>query len=331
LALMTLRILGHAPLRSIIIDDILHLGLGKRVLGMYFSNPVGLAAGFDKNGVAIRGIETLGFGFTTVGTVVPRRQKGNPRPRIFRLEEDRAIINRLGFNSDGAPAVATRFKKYGKVGIPVFISIGKNKDTPDEKAVDDYVACIEELHPYADAFECNVSSPNTPGLRDLQQNRPLLHLCRTLQDTLERIAQETKTKKKPLLLKVAPDLTDEQFMDILAVIQQAGVDGLIVCNTTTKRPPSLISKHKDETGGLSAPDNFMVAYKFTNLAHRTLPDLPIITVSGITSAERAQKAMDVGASLVQLFAPMIYDGPLIAWKICRDLRKLRDRCYGYST
>lgn len=324
IGIIALRFAGHQSLRQIITKHTHVPYLSTRVFGIEFPNPVGIAAGFDKNGVALQGLATLGFGFITIGTITPLPQPGNPRPRVFRLVEDHGIINRYGFNSQGAVAVAENLKKCGKIGVPIFISIGKNKNTPNENAVDDYMKCIDFLHPYADAFECCVSSPNTPGIRDLQQREPLFQLCFALQSRLAKIADITGNKKKPLLLKVAPDLTNQQFDDILDVVSACKIEGLIVCNTTLARPDSLQSTHKQETGGLSGTHHVFERMLFlVRYAHKKYPDLPIIAVGGIKNSENAQQALNAGASLVQILTGMIYSGPFIARDINRGIRKQR--------
>ena len=225
-------------------------GLERTLFGIRFPNPVGLAAGFDKNARCAFGVEALGFGFTEVGTIVPLPQEGNAKPRLFRLEEDHAVINRYGFNSLGAAEAFYNLSGVvPRLRIPLGINVGKNKNTKDEDAWRDYCRCIEFLYPVGDYFVANVSSPNTPGLRDLQRREPLSSLIKAIKSKMRERAGSSKMK--PLLVKISPDLTPAEREDIAAVVTECEVDGIIDGNTTLKRPDNLASVHRGETGGLS--------------------------------------------------------------------------------
>lgn len=286
------------------------------LFGITFPNPVGIAAGFDKHAVALRGLQSLGFGFVEVGTVVPLPQPGNPRPRLFRLTEDEALINRMGFNSEGAEVLAKRIAQYGTLRIPVGVNIGKNKDTPLEHAADDYEKCIEVLYPHADYFTINVSSPNTKDLRQLQERERLTELLSRLQEKM-RACAKGKTPK-PMLLKIAPDLSLPQLDDILSVAESR-VQGLVICNTTLERPPYLRSRHRAEIGGLSGKPLQTRALELVRYAHTRLPSMPIIGVGGIFTPHDALAMLDAGASLIQLYTGFVFEGPLLPYRINRAL------------
>ena len=277
--------------------------LEREVFGLKFKNPVGLAAGFDKDAKLYKELSGLGFGFVEIGTLTPKPQSGNPKKRLFRLKEDQAIINRMGFNNEGVVAAVERLKKNnGEVLIGG--NIGKNKVTPNEHAVEDYKICFEALFPYVDYFVVNVSSPNTPNLRALQDKEPLTYLL----NTLKQLNAEKPTQK-PILLKIAPDLTDSQLLDIIEIVQQTKIDGVIATNTTISRE-GLQSENKGETGGLSGkPLTSRSTEVIRFLAEKSNHSFPIIGVGGIHSAKDALEKLEAGASLVQLYTGFIYEGP----------------------
>jgi len=283
--------------------------LKRQVFGLTFKNPVGLAAGFDKNAEMIAEMTNLGFGFVEVGTVTPLPQPGNDKPRMFRLPADSALINRMGFNNHGVDVVAQRIKawrnsKHADSGLIIGGNIGKNKITPNENAVDDYIKCFDRLHEVVDYFVVNVSSPNTPGLRALQEKEPLKNILNTLQ---QRNLKNTVVR--PILLKIAPDLTNEQLDDIVGIVTETGIAGVIATNTTISRD-GLTSPHKNETGGLSGkPLTIRSTEVIKYLADKSKGAFPIIGVGGIHSPEDAQDKLAAGALLVQLYTGFIYEGP----------------------
>ena len=286
--------------------------LEREVFGLKFKNPVGLAAGFDKDAKMFNELSDLGFGFIEIGTLTPKPQDGNPKKRLFRLKEDSAIINRMGFNNGGVEAAVERLKKNNNVLIGG--NIGKNKVTPNEEAVKDYIICFEKLFPYVDYFVVNVSSPNTPNLRALQEKEPLTKLLSELQELNSK-----KVKQKPILLKIAPDLTDEQLLDIIDIVRDTKIAGVIATNTTLSRK-NLISENKKETGGLSGKP---LAKRSTEvirfLSEKSGKAFPIIGVGGIHSAEDALEKLEAGASLIQLYTGFIYEGPQLIHDINQKL------------
>ena len=285
--------------------------LAREVFGLKFPNPIGMAAGFDKNARAIDGLLGLGFGFVEVGTVTPRPQIGNPKPRLFRLTEDNAIINRLGFNNDGIDKFLENFRKHKKDGI-IGINIGANKDSKD--MVQDYMVLIEQASELADYITINVSSPNTPGLRDLQKKEAMLGL-------LARIKKihDAQKRRPPLVVKIAPDLEDDEITAIAEVALELGIDGLIATNTTIARP-ELHSANKTETGGLSGkPLTKRSTEVIHKLKHATHGKLPIIAVGGIFTADDVKEKLNAGASLVQIYTSLIYEGPGLVNKIKKEL------------
>lgn len=290
--------------------------LEREVFGIKFKNPVGLAAGFDKNGEYIAALSDLGFGFIEVGTVTPLPQPGNEKPRMFRLKEDEAIINRMGFNNKGVDVMAERLRvlKAQAPGIVIGGNIGKNKVTPNEKAVNDYIICFDKLFTVVDYFVVNVSSPNTPGLRELQEKEPLKALLNTLQQ------RNLKNNiSRPILLKIAPDLTNDQLDDIVEIVQDTGIAGVIATNTTIDRA-GLHHENKAEMGGLSGrPLTQRSTEVIRYLAQKSNHSFPIIGVGGIHSAKDAKDKMDAGASLVQLYTGFIYEGPDLIKRICKEL------------
>ena len=276
--------------------------LEREVFGLKFKNPVGLAAGFDKDAKLFSELSDLGFGFIEIGTLTPRPQPGNDKKRLFRLKEDSAIINRMGFNNGGVDEAVERLKKNKNVLIGG--NIGKNKVTPNEEAVNDYKICFEKLFPYVDYFVVNVSSPNTPNLRALQEKEPLTKLLGELQKL-----NFEKPKPKPLLLKIAPDLTDEQLLDIIDIVKETQIAGVIATNTTLSRE-NLISENKSETGGLSGkPLTKRSTEVIRFLSDKSGKAFPIIGVGGIHTAQDAIEKLEAGASLVQLYTGFIYEGP----------------------
>jgi dihydroorotate dehydrogenase len=286
--------------------------LGIRVAGLDFPNPVGLAAGFDKDAEVYAQMLGLGFGFVEVGTLTPRAQEGNPKPRLFRLAEDQAVINRLGFNNRGQAAAADRLARRKRGGI-VGINIGANKDSADRIA--DYVAGARAMAGYADYLTVNISSPNTPGLRALQDKG-------ALDELLQAVVAERGEGGPPIFLKVAPDLTPQDIDDVSAVALDRKVDALIVSNTTISRPP-LRSKHSAETGGLSgAPLRVLALERLRDFRRSTGGGLPLIAAGGVASGADAWARIRAGASLVQLYSALVYHGPGLVRRITRELRAL---------
>lgn len=277
-------------------------GLEREVFGLKFKNPVGLAAGFDKDAKLYNELNGLGFGFIEIGTVTPKSQAGNEKKRLFRLRGDEAIINRMGFNNEGVAQMVNRLKSNKNVLIGG--NIGKNKLTPNTEAVEDYKICFEALFDYVNYFVVNVSSPNTPNLRELQDKEPLTNLLNTLQKL-----NKAKSKCKPILLKIAPDLTDAQLLDIIEIIEETQIAGVIATNTTISRE-GLQSKNKDEKGGLSGkPLKNRATEVIRFLSEKSNKAFPIIGVGGIHSAQDAMEKFEAGASLVQIYTGFIYEGP----------------------
>ncbi|MCC6460982.1 MAG: quinone-dependent dihydroorotate dehydrogenase [Saprospiraceae bacterium] len=297
--------------------------LERQLLGLHFPNPVGLAAGFDKDGKHIEGLACLGFGFIELGTVTPLPQDGNPQPRLFRLPADQALINRMGFNNEGLDALAGRLQRLRAKKMPGNIlvggNIGKNKLTPNEEAESDYLRCFEALFPYVDYFVVNVSSPNTPGLRALQEKEPLTRLLLRLQEKNRAQAQP-----KPLLLKIAPDLSDSQLDDIAAIVADTGLSGLIATNTTIAREGLATPAAAVEAigaGGLSgAPVRARATQVIRHLRQKLGPEPVIIGVGGIDSAEAALEKLAAGANLVQVYSGLVYEGPGLVRSILGAMR-----------
>lgn len=292
--------------------------LSREVLGLRFPNPLGIGAGFDKNGTYIEGLATLGFGCIEIGSVTPKPQSGNPKPRLFRLRQSHALINRMGFNNDGCTAIAQRLQKYQQRDFILGANIGKNKDTPNENAVDDYVICFDALHPYVDYFVINVSSPNTPGLRALQEREPLKHILQTI-----LMRNQTLPKRKPVLLKIAPDLNHAQLDDIVSLVTEIQLDGLVVSNTTLARDGLKEDPKEIEAignGGLSgAPIRSRALEMLKYLKARLPKDVVLIGVGGIDSAESAKERIDAGATLIQIYTGFIYEGPGLVRSILKVL------------
>ncbi len=290
-------------------------GLEREVFGLKFKNPVGLAAGFDKNASLYNELADFGFGFIEIGTLTPKPQEGNPKKRLFRLKEDQAIINRMGFNNKGVFDAVDRLKKKHQVLIGG--NIGKNKDTPNQDAVKDYLLCFDALFDYVDYFVVNVSSPNTPGLRELQEKEPLTDLLKQLKKENSKYAQKGNCPEKPILLKIAPDLTDSQLMDIISIVDQTEIAGVIATNTTIVRNGLKSSCFLiEEKGGLSGKpltDRSTEVIRF--LAEKSNKSFPIIGVGGIHSPEDALEKLDAGADLIQLWTGFVYEGPALVKKI----------------
>lgn len=336
------------------------VGLERRVFGLRYSNPVGLGAGFDKNALYLRELAALGFGFVEIGTVTPLAQAGNEQPRLFRLPEDQALINRMGFNNDGAEVIAARLREWrkgcaaaaGKRGPSRLIvggNIGKNKATPNEAAWKDYEFCFRALYPWVDYFVVNVSSPNTPGLRELQEKESLRRILTNLQQVNAELAAEGAARERaaaegtageraagqagagpaprPLLLKIAPDLDQQQLDDVVALALEIRLDGLVATNTTISREGLLASKEQLENigaGGLSgAPLRARATEVVRYLCAQTGGRIPVIASGGIFTAENAREKMEAGAALVQVWTGFIYEGPFIVGRVCRGVRERR--------
>ena len=290
-------------------------------LGMQLPNPLGLAAGFDKNAEAVDGLLSQGFGFIELGTVTPLAQAGNPSPRLFRLPEDSAVINRFGFNSAGIHQFITNIKKHKKSGI-IGANIGKNKDSLN--AIYDYTSALEAVYPLVDYVTVNISSPNTVGLRDLQQKALLAELMQTMQAVHTRLANTTT--RKPLLYKIAPDLSEAELENIIEVALENAIDGLIISNTTISRPESLISKAKTEKGGLSGKPLFILSTQtLQNIYRISKGKIPLIGAGGIASAAEAYEKIKVGASVLQLYTALVYHGFELVHTINSELVTLLER------
>ncbi len=290
-------------------------GMEREVFGLKFPHPIGLAAGFDKNALALPAWEKLGFGFAELGTVTQHAQPGNPRPRIFRIPESQAVINRMGFPNDGSEAIADRLEKLRQSGawprIPIGINLGKSKTTPLEEAPQDYLASFRKLRDFADYVAINVSSPNTPGLRSLQTREALLSI-------LQPLMQENRIGKRvPILVKIAPDLSLEEIDSVLEVLQEVGANGLIATNTTIDKSSVALK----EEGGLSGkPVRAKSTEIIRHVAKRTEGKLPIIGAGGIFNAADAQEKLEAGATLLQVYTGFIYEGPWMMRKIVEGLR-----------
>ena len=312
-----IKLLSALPFASAIIRALYLVKdqrLEREVFGLKFPNPVGLAAGFDKNAVLFKELSNFGFGFIEIGTLTPKGQAGNPKKRLFRLQEDEAIINRMGFNNEGVDDAVKRLKKNKNVLIGG--NIGKNKITPNEEAVNDYIYCFNALFDYVDYFVVNVSSPNTPNLRALQDKEPLTHLLSTLKKL-----NEEKNAPKPILLKIAPDLSDDQLLDIIDIVTSVKIDGVIATNTTLNRE-GLQSKHKEEAGGLSGkPLTQRSTEVIRFLVEKSNNAFPIIGVGGVHSPDDAIEKLNAGAALVQLYTGFVYEGPAAVKNINKALIK----------
>lgn len=285
-----------------------------RVFGLRFKNPIGLAAGYDKDGLALRGLAALGFGHIEVGTVTLRPQPGNPKPRLFRLVEDEAVINRMGFPGAGAEVVTSNIRTFKRANVILGVNLGKNKDTPLESAAEDYLALLRIFAPLADYLAINVSSPNTVGLRRLQGREMLEGLLRAIAEERRRLEA-----KRPILVKLAPDLTDEELDDALDVIVRTGMDGVIATNTTLERA-GVRSRYRDETGGLSGrPLRNRSEAVLAQVVKRLEGRLPVVSVGGIMSPEDAKRRLEMGAALVQVYTGLVYAGPSLVRDILQSL------------
>lgn len=305
LTLQALRLAGNFPLSNWFLRQLYKVPEKTvQAFGLTFKNPVGLAAGYDKDAVAIRGLSALGFGHIEVGTVTLKPQPGNPKPRIFRLPEDEAVINRMGFPGKGADYASRQLSAVGKRSTVIGVNLGKNKDTPLEEAAGDYIALMQIFAPLADYLTINISSPNTVGLRRLQGRE-------MLEGLLGAIEQERQTSKvnRPILVKIAPDLTDEELDDAIGVILEQGMDGVIAANTTLSRE-GLRSKHQWETGGLSgSPLRGRSEAVLRQVVRLADGKVPVVSAGGIMNPDDARKRLALGASLVQVYTGLIYRGP----------------------
>jgi dihydroorotate dehydrogenase len=303
-------------------------GLSQQVFGLRFSNPLGLAAGLDKQGDAVTAWSAIGFGFAEVGTVTPLPQPGNPKPRLFRLQRDRAIINRFGFNSEGAEGVARNLSQTGRLqtdagtGLRLGINIGKNKGTPNEQAVEDYIRTIDVLHPFADYFAINVSSPNTEGLRDLQEGRWLRLL---VERAAARVAERSPSRAIPVLVKISPDSSSQDLLRSVDAAAEGGAAGVIATNTTVSRP-QIQGRFATEAGGLSGAPLKSTANAVCKVLYRHLRGrVPIVGVGGIFTADDAYERIRSGATLVQVYTALVYEGPGMIQRILAGLaRRLAD-------
>ncbi len=291
----------------------------KEVFGLRFKNPIGLAAGFDKNAELIPAWEAFGFGFVEIGTITPQPQAGNPKPRLFRLKKDQALINRMGFNNQGLEESIQRLKRQNR-SVWIGGNIGKNKITPNESALDDYIKCFEGLFNHVDYFVVNVSSPNTPGLRELQDKEPLQKILESLQ-----AINHSKKKPKPILLKIAPDLSNPQLDEVIEVVIASGISGVIATNTTISRDDLKTTSEEVArmgAGGLSGqPLKQRATEVIRYLKEKGKHAFPVIGVGGIQTAEDALEKLEAGADLVQIYTGFVYEGPGIVKKITRKLKK----------
>jgi len=298
--------------------------LPTKLLGLAFPNPVGLAAGLDKNGLHVDALLALGFGFVEVGTVTPRPQPGNPKPRMFRLVGDEALINRLGFNNDGVDALVRNVGRASRKGGLLGINIGKNKDTPNEDAASDYLYCLERVYPLADYITVNISSPNTAGLRELQEEQSLRRLVGALREAQERLAAR-HGRRVPVLVKIAPDLSDPDIDAAARVLSDLAVDGVVATNTTVARTAVQGHRHAHEIGGLSgAPLLGQSTLVLRRLRARLPESIPLVGVGGILSGADAVAKMAAGASLVQCYTGLVYRGPELVGECIDAMRRRKE-------
>ncbi|MGE5704313.1 MAG: quinone-dependent dihydroorotate dehydrogenase [Clostridia bacterium] len=319
---------GKATLRSMY--DFQDERLRVKLWNLTFPNPVGLAAGFDKNAEVYHAFAALGFGSVEVGTITPVGQSGNDKPRLFRLAEHQAIINRMGFNNHGAAAAAQHLANYRQAGIPVGINIGKNKVTPNEEAASDYQKCLDALYRYGHYFVINISSPNTPNLRDLQETESLRQLLRAIRQKAGQLEAEGM-EAKPILLKVAPDMSDEQMHDVVKAAVEEGAAGIIATNTTLSREPVKNHPNAGQAGGLSGRPLTERSTTWVKEIYQTVgSQVPIVGVGGIFDGDDAYAKIRAGASLIQVYSGMAYQGPAIAKQINQRLVQLLERD-GFAT
>jgi dihydroorotate dehydrogenase len=297
--------------------------LPTKVFGITFPNPVGLAAGLDKNAEHLDALDALGFGFIEVGTVTPKPQLGNDRPRLFRLPRHEAIINRMGFNNAGVDVLVRNVQQSSYHGV-LGINIGKNKDTPNEKAVSDYLLCLTRVYEHASYVTVNISSPNTQGLRDLQEEATLRRFISVLREAQERLGSQ-HGRRKPMLLKIAPDLGEAELDAIAEVLLHTGIDGVICSNTTIDHAAVADDPHGNEVGGLSGKPLFDRSTAVLSGMHRRLQGrVPLIGVGGILDGSDAAEKMEMGASLVQLYSGLIYRGPQLVAECVNEIRRQRE-------
>ena len=298
--------------------------LPTKLLGLTFPNPVGLAAGLDKNGAHVDALMALGFGFVEVGTVTPRPQAGNPKPRMFRLPRHHAVINRLGFNNDGVDALVRNVSRAKRKGGLLGINIGRNKDTPNDFAEGDYLFCLERVYPLADYITVNISSPNTAGLRELQEEQALRRLVGTLREAQERFGAQ-HGKRVPMLVKVAPDLSEDDIEAAGRVLGDLQVDGVIATNTTVSRLAVQDDPRAKETGGLSGAPLMDKSTAVLRMLRSRLPEaIPLIGVGGIMAGADAAKKMAAGANLVQLYTGLVYRGPVLVGECVDAMRRRKE-------
>lgn len=313
-----IRLLHRIPFMGLVIRTLFtskDSGLEREVFGLRFPNPVGLAAGFDKDAKLYHELENFGFGFIEIGTVTPKPQGGNPKPRLFRLKQDKGIINRMGFNNEGVVAAAKRLKK--NKGVLIGGNIGKNKTTPNDLAQDDYLICFDALFDVVDYFVVNVSSPNTPNLRDLQEKEPLTKLLNVLQKR-----NSDKASRKPILLKIAPDLSNSQLDDIIDIVADTQIDGVIATNTTLSRAGLKSSTElTEQAGGLSGKPLTKRSTEVISYLHtQSKAAFPIVGVGGIHTPADVQEKLAAGASLVQLYTGFVYEGPAVVKRMNRAIK-----------
>lgn len=302
--------------------------LPTKAFGLTFPNPVGLAAGLDKNGAHIDALLALGFGFVEIGTVTPRAQPGNPKPRMFRLPQHKAVINRLGFNNEGVDALVANVERARRRTGLLGINIGRNKDTSNERAASDYLYCLERVYPLADYITVNISSPNTAGLRELQEEQALRQLIGTLRDSQEELGAQ-HGKRVPMLVKIAPDLSDEDIDAVARVLRDLSVDGVIATNTTVSRMSVQEHPLAHETGGLSGAPLMGQATMVLRKLRTRLPDsIPVIGVGGILSGADAVAKMSAGATLIQCYTGLVYRGPELVGECVDAIRRRREHRSG---
>ena len=313
----------HRAGASRLVADGVHR-LPTQALGLAFPNPVGLAAGLDKNGAHVDALLALGFGFVEVGTVTPRPQAGNPRPRMFRLPDHQAVINRLGFNNAGVDALVRNVGRARRRGGLLGINIGKNRDTPNASAADDYLHCLEKVYPLADYITINISSPNTAGLRELQEEQALRRLVGTLREAQEALGAR-HGKRVPMLVKVSPDLSDQDIDAAARVLGDLQVDGVVATNTTVSRFAVQGARHADQAGGLSGAPLMEKSTAVLRRMRTRLPEsIPMVGVGGILSGADAAAKMSAGATLVQLYTGLVYRGPRLVGECVDAMRRRKE-------